>query len=555
MLGTSSADQFISFSGEAIHWLFTWSWQSFLLLGVAWVALKLDRSRSAATRYRIWLIAILAASALPLISALIHNLRLPIAQAPFPVVDIVETSAPVSLPQVARPALPWTSIIWPSLFVSWLAGVIISLLRLGNSLWRLYLIHSGARAVSLTDLDCSHSDLLHSETGVVSIALSERVQSPGVAGLFRPVILLPADIGSWTGPEERTSILHHELTHILRWDHMVNLFQATLTAFFFFHPMLRFACRQLSLERELACDDRVIGLGAKPKVYAEAILKAVERNFLNNGAYQMASFNSRKTLERRIDMIMNTNRMRQPLRQWRFLLAPVMLIGICAWLVIPAASSQTGSLEGYSQSGANGPVSTQPVSSTSNQTQLPPVVDRTTISVDSVSRRDLIIEKRGLGVLVPGASGRLDVKVQIAAPQARDIRIGQPASIDTRNGIVSGKVKKVGSSGLSGATAVDLSVEGALPNGAIAGLNVDATIEVDRKNDALCIVRPADGRGGGVSSLFILEEGGATATRVQVTYGKSSVNMIEIIDGLKEGDKVIISDMSRYAGVNTIKLN
>ena len=555
MLGTSSADQIILFSGEAIHWLFTWSWQSFLLLGVAWVALKLDRSRSAATRYRIWLIAIIAVSALPLIGALIHNLRLSIAQAPFPVLDIGASSAPVIAPQVARSALPWTSIIWPLLFALWLAGVIISLLRLVNSLWRLHLIHSGARAVSLTDLDCSHSDLLHSETGVVSIALSESIQSPGLAGLFRPVILLPADIGSWTGREERTSILHHELTHILRRDHFVNLFQSTLTAFFFFHPMLRFACRRLSLERELACDDRVLGLGAEPKAYAEAILKAVERSFLNNGAYQMASFNSRKTLERRIDMILNTNRMRQPLRQWPFLLAPIMLIGVCAWLVIPAASSQPRSLEDYSQSGANGPISTQSVSSTSNQTQLPPVVDKTTILVDSVSRRALIIEKRGLGVLVPGDSGRLEAEVQIAAPQARDIRIGQPASIDTRNGIVSGKVKKVGSDESDGVIAVDLSVEGALPKGAIAGLNVDATIEIDRKNDALCIVRPADGRAGGVSSLFKLEEGGATATRVQVKYGSISVTLIEIIEGLKEGDKAIVSDMSRYAGVNTIKLN
>src|SRR5262249_13370166 len=397
MLGTSSADQIIPFSAEAIHWLFTWSWQSFLLLGVAWAASKLDRSRSAVTRYRIWLIAILVVSALPLISALIHNLHLPTAQAPFPVVDIGGASAPVSVSEVARPALPWTSIVWPLLCALWSAGVIISLLRLVHSLWRLHLIHSGARVVSLTDLDCSHSDLLQSETGVISIVLSESVQSPGVTGLFRPVILLPADIGSWTGREERTSILRHELTHIKRRDHFVNLFQSTLTAFFFFHPMLRFACRQLSLERELACDDSVLGLGAEPKAYAEAILKAVERSFLNNGAYQMASFNSRKTLERRIEMILNTNRMRQPLRQWPFLLANIILMGVGCWLVIPAASSQTGSLEGHSQSGANRPISTQSVSSTSNQTQdspappAPQVVDKTTISVESVSRRALII--------------------------------------------------------------------------------------------------------------------------------------------------------------------
>jgi len=442
-----------------------------------------------------------------------------------------------------------------------MTGAVISTLRLGKSLWKLHLVRSDARVVSPKDIACSYSDLLHSDGGVVPIALSEKVQSPGLTGLFRPVILLPADIVSWTNREERISILHHELAHIQRRDHFVNLFQSALTAFFFFHPMLRYACRQLSLERELACDDSVLGLGAEPKAYAEAILKAVERSFLNNGAYQMASFNSRKTLERRIEMILNTNRMRQPLRQWPFLLAHIILIGVCCWLVIPAASSQTGSLEGHSQSGANRPISTQSVSSTSNQTQdspappAPQVVDKTTISVESVSRRALIITKRGLGVLVPNAGGRLEAEVKIAASQARDIRPGQPASIDTRNGIVSGKVRKVGSDGSSGTIAVDLSLEGPLPQGAIAGLNVDATIEIDRKNDVLCIVRPADGRAGGVSSLFKIEEGGATATRIQVKYGSISVTLIEIIEGLKEGDKAIVSDMSRYAGVNTIKLN
>jgi len=84
MEGTSSSDQIISLSGELIHWLFSWSWQAFLLLGVTWVWLRLDRSRSAATRYRIWLIALVAVAALPLLGALSQRLRLPGPPAPFP---------------------------------------------------------------------------------------------------------------------------------------------------------------------------------------------------------------------------------------------------------------------------------------------------------------------------------------------------------------------------------------------------------------------------------------------------------------------------------------
>src|SRR5262245_46799879 len=152
MMGVGSADQIISLTAEMIHWLFTWSCQAFLLLGLAWVGLKLDRSRSATTRYRIWLIALLAVAALPLLGALSHRLRLPVPPAPFPVGDIDVIAIPVGVPQAVQPAFSWPSIIWPALFVFWAAGVMISLLRLGNSFRKLHLIQSRARAVSLKDL-------------------------------------------------------------------------------------------------------------------------------------------------------------------------------------------------------------------------------------------------------------------------------------------------------------------------------------------------------------------------------------------------------------------
>src|SRR5215475_13336130 len=163
MTGTDSADQIIYLTAGVIHWLFTWSCQAFLLLGLAWVGLKLDRSRRATIRYRIWLIALLAVAALPLLSALSQRLRLPVAMGPLPAGDIGAVAIPVGVLQAARPAFSWPSIIWPALFVFWVAGVIISLLRLGNSFWKLHLIQSRACAVFLKDLDCSYSDLLHSD--------------------------------------------------------------------------------------------------------------------------------------------------------------------------------------------------------------------------------------------------------------------------------------------------------------------------------------------------------------------------------------------------------
>jgi HlyD family secretion protein len=113
----------------------------------------------------------------------------------------------------------------------------------------------------------------------------------------------------------------------------------------------------------------------------------------------------------------------------------------------------------------------------------------------------------------------------------------------------------IGSNDSGGEIAVDISLEGDLPQSARAGLNVDGVIETDRFDDVLYVGRPAFGHEGGVYSLFKIDEGGATATRVQVKFGKAAVTTIEVLEGLNLGDKVIISDMRGYAGVNTIRLN
>ena len=164
------------------------------------------------------------------------------------------------------------------------------------------------------------------------------------------------------------------------------------------------------------------------------------------------------------------------------------------------------------------------------------------------------MQVRGLGVLAPTGDGRLKATVQIPESQGKDLQVGQPASIDTRNGIVPGKVARLSPAASRGVIAVDLSLEGDLPQGAIAGLNIDGVIEVARLNNVRYVGRPATGRENGVASLFKIEDGSATAIRVPVRFGKSSVTRIEVLEGLEVGDKVIISDMSRYDKVNTIRL-
>lgn len=149
---------------------------------------------------------------------------------------------------------------------------------------------------------------------------------------------------------------------------------------------------------------------------------------------------------------------------------------------------------------------------------------------------------------------RLKAELRIAETQAKDILIGQKAEIDTRNGTVMGFVVRVDPAVQNGTVTVDVAIREALPAGARPELSVDGTIEIERLDDILYMGRPAYGQGDSIVGLFRLEEGGETAVRVQVRLGRSSVTTIEVIDGLRENDKVILSDMSAYDAVDRVRL-
>lgn len=151
-------------------------------------------------------------------------------------------------------------------------------------------------------------------------------------------------------------------------------------------------------------------------------------------------------------------------------------------------------------------------------------------------------------------SGKLKAALQIAETQARDIQIGQPASIDTHNGIIPGHVTRIDPSVVNGTRTVDVSLDGPLPPGAVPQLSVDGTIDLERMNDVLYVGRPALGNEDSTLSLFKIDPDGKTATRVPVKVGRASVNDIQVLEGLKEGDTVILSDMSRYDNVDHIRL-
>ena len=149
---------------------------------------------------------------------------------------------------------------------------------------------------------------------------------------------------------------------------------------------------------------------------------------------------------------------------------------------------------------------------------------------------------------------KLKAQVKIAETQAKDIQINQPASIDTRNGIVSGHVIRVDPAVEQGTVTVYVALDGSLPKGARPDLSVDGTIELERLDNVLYVGRPAFAQDGATVGVFRLTPNGE-AIRTPVHFGRSSVNTIEILSGLKEGDQVILSDTSAYDSHDRIQLN
>jgi HlyD family secretion protein len=149
---------------------------------------------------------------------------------------------------------------------------------------------------------------------------------------------------------------------------------------------------------------------------------------------------------------------------------------------------------------------------------------------------------------------QLKAALKIAETQARDIQIGQPTEIDTHNGIINGKVTRIDPAVENGTVTVDVELIGALPQGARPDLSVDGTIDLDRMTDVLYVGRPAFGNENSTITLFRLSPDGKTATRVPVKVGRASVNSIQVIEGLKVGDTVILSDMSRWDSVDQVRL-
>ena len=150
--------------------------------------------------------------------------------------------------------------------------------------------------------------------------------------------------------------------------------------------------------------------------------------------------------------------------------------------------------------------------------------------------------------------GRLKAELRVAETEARDIEVGQPAEIDTRTGKIAGRVSRKDPGAANGTVTIDVSLTDELPRGAVPDLSVDGTVQLERLENVLYVGRPSLGQDNSTAGLFKVTTAAGDATRVQVKFGTSSVNEIVVVSGLKEGDRVVLSDMSAWDASTACRL-
>ncbi len=161
----------------------------------------------------------------------------------------------------------------------------------------------------------------------------------------------------------------------------------------------------------------------------------------------------------------------------------------------------------------------------------------------------------GIRLARVAAPGTLKAELRINETQAKDIEVGQVARIDTRNGVIDGRVARIDPAVQQGTVTVDVALVGELPKGARPDLSVDGTVEIERLEDVLYVDRPAYGQAESLVGLYVIDPETRIATITQVRLGRTSVNTVEIRDGLEVGDEVILSDSSQWGDDAKIRLN
>lgn len=476
-----------------------------------------------------------------------------------------------------------------------LAGILIRFAILAMGLLRLRQLRQASSPISLFAESAGVLEEMRARVNAnAEFRLSPDVDSPVTFGFTAPVVLMPECFPSMNVQFQAT-IACHELLHVRRRDWAHHLAEEILRATLWFHPAIAWLIARVRLAREQVVDLEVVRLTQERKPYLEALLEfAAGRG--RTAAIPAPPFLVERQLAERVALMLKEVRMSRTR-----LIASLIATSCCMALAIILAVStfplkaaprtgqnppQGGVTQGVSggatggvaqgvsggvtggvsgsagagsagdgvSSGVSGGVSGGVAGGVSSTASLDiPTVDNNTIWTDTVKRGPMIRQVRGLGSLVPAEdSAGLVARVSLPVVMTAEVKPNQTATIDTRKGLVKGHVTGINASSSDGTRTVYVSLDGPLPEGAGADLPIDATIDIEKLDNILYIGRPVHGAANTSVSLFKIVKDGAEAVRVNVKLGRSSVNAIEVLDGLKEGDKVILSDMSTYDNADRI---
>ncbi len=437
--------------------------------------------------------------------------------------DLTGWGARQLAPAVAYSAVtdPWQQAM-PGIVMAWFAGAVACSLRLLMGFISAAALRRSRPAPVLTEWQQTLDRLIERMhvSRRVRLLPTDRVDSPSVIGWLRPVILAPVSVLCGLAPEQVEALLAHELAHVRRHDYLVNVLQGIAESLLFYHPAVWWISHQIRTEREHCCDDLAVAASGDVLVYARAL---AELESMRPAHFKAALSANDGSLLRRIQRLADPVAAHRP-AGWgvAWSLGALLLLGIAG------------------------------VAVTGAQAQSQPVVSLDTVWIDTVKQGDMKLEVRGLGRLTSGQTAAL----KVAEKQVQDVRPGEPALIAFRNRkeLIGGKVAVVHPEVANGTMTVDVVIEDALPPGIDLQEPVDGIITVGGLTNVVYVGRPVVGQSNSRIMLFKLEPDGHSAKKVPVQFGATSVNRIEIKSGLLPGDKVIISDMSKYDEVAAIVL-
>jgi beta-lactamase regulating signal transducer with metallopeptidase domain len=501
------------------------------------------------------------------------------------------TIVPVSSPTVAHWHFPSFQIIVEIFGIIILVGIAARFVILALGLMKLRQFRQTSTPISpLAEASAILEKMRSLVNTHAEFCLSADVDSPVTFGFTAPVILLPERFPSMDA-RFQAAIACHELLHVRRHDWAHQLAEEIVRAVFWFHPAIAWLIARVRLAREQVVDLEVVKLTNARKPYLEALL-AFTNARAPISAVPAPPFLAERQLAERVALMLKEVRMSRT-RLIASLTSIVCFLGLTATLVVwvfplkaaprspqnPAqkgpAQSVSGAVTGGISGGITGSVSggnasTLPSSGVAggisggvgggtsvevggSASSDIPTVDSNTIWTDTVKRGPMIRQVRGLGMLVRAKdSTNLIAKVMLPESMTGEVHANQNAVIATQNGpLATGHVISVSREVINGTVSVDIALD-AVPTSVPIG--IDATIDIEKLDNVLQIGRPVQAAANSTSSVFKITKDGTEAVRVNVKFGRSSVTIIEVLEGLKEGDKVILSDMSSYDNADRVHI-